>query len=238
MSLTPLITSYDIKARYGKLVMSSGIYDDEALQDIADGAIGLIKKRLGYNPQIDSAASLPSVTETLDGGRPVITLLAPVDTVSSGAQLVVNELGVTLARRASFPAPPDQPTGDYIIGEDCYTLYRLSGSGARMLGIWGAASTNSNSLNYLGSIGARLQADYTDRYRGAIQVTYTPEIDLPLFRRVALKLVRLDLIESVGGISVKDGDQQITFAMRGEGLETKDSILAELPRPILIGTGT
>jgi hypothetical protein len=237
MSLTSLITSYHINSRYGSLVMRSGIFDNDALDDIAAGAIGLIKKRLGYNPQVDSDTNLASVTETLDGGRPIITLLAPIDTVSSGAGIVVTELGATLTRRASFPAPPGQPTGDYTIGEDCYTLYRLAGSSARQLGIWGVSSSAVSSLNYL-SGGGRLQADYTDRFRGVVQVTYTPEIDLALFRRVALKLARLDLIESVGGISIKDGDQAIQFASRGEGLETKESILAELPRPILIGTGT
>jgi hypothetical protein len=238
MSLTPLISHIEIKARYGNLVMRSGIFDDATLDDIAAGAVALIKKRLGYNPQIDSVPSLPSVTETLDGGRPVIVLLAPIDTVSNGVQLVVTELGATLTRRTSFPTPPTQPSGDYIIGEDCYTLYRLSGSSARQLGIWGASSSAVNSLSYLGSGGGRLQADYTDRYRGVIQVTYTPEVDLALFRRVALKLARLELIEAVGGISVKDGDQSIQFASRSEGLESKESILAELPRPILIGTGT
>jgi hypothetical protein len=238
MPLSPLLTSTDIKNRYGNLVMRSGISSDDALDDIAAGATSLIKKRLGYNPQVDSVTGLASITETLDGGRPVITLLALVDTTSTNAQIAVKELGVTLTRRVSFPAPPDTATGDYAIGEDGYTLYRLVGSAARQLGIWGAASSEASSFSYIGAGGSRLQTDYTDKYRGVVEVTYTPAIDLALFRRVALKLARLELFEAIGSLSVKDGDQAIQFSVPGGDPGTQQSILAELPRPILIGTGT
>jgi hypothetical protein len=240
MAITPLVTFTDIQNRFKRLVRLSGITSTNTLDDIAKGATGLVKKRLGYNPQVDSVTNLPSVSETLNGGRPVIFLLAPVDLESEGATITVKELGVTLTRRPSWPTPPTAQTGDYFVGEDGFTLYRLSGPGGRVLGIWGANS-NIGSVGWLGNPvigGIRQGGDYTDSYRGTIEVTYTPDIDLFLIKSVALKLCKFELMETIASNSVRLGDAAQEIDMPDSIPQARKDALSELPTPLLIGTGT
>jgi hypothetical protein len=241
MAVKPLISHTDVEARFGRLMAMAGVSSVTAIQDIAQAAIDEISRWLGYDPEIDETTHLPSVTEQLNGGRPVVVLKALVDTESVGAVCNVTEMGQALTRRVAIPAPNVQPSGDYFIGEEGYVLYRLAGVGSLSLGIWGA-NTNSTSisLSWAGSVvgGLRLQGDYTDQYRGVIDVTYTPAIKLSVLRQVALQFCRLDLLETISASAMSTGDQSISLQMPDDFEAERENLLNRLPVPILIGTGT
>ena len=231
----PLITGQDIIDNYPTIVNRAGITSQAALDRIAKGAISDIRRVLGFEPQLDKTTKLlSSVEETLDGGRPIVSLLAEVDSHSTGAVLQVYELGTLLTRRPDFTSG----TGDFTIAESGRELYRLAGAGARTQGIWGANSAVAGGLGLLG--GMRLEGDYKDLYRACIRVVYTPNIDLDLLMDVALDLCQLKLLARIGGsYSASDDEQSVSFTMPGStGLTPgKDSILARLPRTCYLGTG-
>jgi len=234
----PLITGQDILDNYPTLVNRTGITSQAALDRMAKGAISDIRRVLGFEPQLDKTTKILSLEETLDGGRPIVSLLAEIDTHSTGAVLQVYELGTLLTRRPDFTSG----TGDFSIAESGRELYRLAGAGARTQGIWGANSAVAGGLGLLGVSGMRLEGDYKDLYRACIRVVYTPAVDLDLLVDVALDLCQLKLLTRIGGsYSASDDEQEVNFTMPGAGstggTPGKDSILARLPRTYYLATG-
>lgn len=237
MALVPYVTTTDITDNFGRLLTLAGV-SGSATTTMVNGAMASIRTYLGYEPQVDSITGLATVMQNLDGGRPSLQLYAIPDLTSAGSNIVVTEFSATLTRRTSFSVQP--VVGDYYV--DGYTLYRLAGSGSKILGIWGASTANSVNSFSGNTIGGLNQgADNTDQYRGVITATYNPTVDAALLKEIALGLIELSLQTRRGGgsVSFNSGKQTISSSNSQIPLATaKQALLSQLPRLPLLGTGT